>query len=196
MIKIHTHRYLELHALTLLHPSSDKYKQVVHSDGHLGQCERTCSKQKAQPTVCHTGNLTLIRILWVKEVIWHVLFGFRSLAERAMARSKWAWSAFSHRLMMRHKQSAANTRVAQRGATKGFDLSSSPRVVNMVSSSISSFFSDSSSLPLLRRAAVLMSTTRTVTPWLSHGEGKGTDKLLLNRKPRRQTSLTLRTSHL
>ena len=101
------------------------------------------------------------KIPWGIEVlILNLLVGFRSLAERAMARSKWAWSGFSHRLMIRHRQSAANTRVAQRGATKGFDLSSSPSVVNMVSSSISSFFSNSSSFPLLKGVAVLISVTK------------------------------------
>lgn len=93
----------------------------------------------------------------------NLLFGFRSLADRAKARSKWAWSAFSHRLMIRHRQSAANTRVAHRGATKGFDLSSSPSVVNMASSSISSFFSDSSSFPLLKSVAALISTRQKST---------------------------------
>lgn len=180
MIKIHTHRYLEPHALTFLHPSWDKYKQAVHRRTRRSS-EKTCSKRKAAYSMPH-GNLKQIRILGGKEVILRLLLGFRSLAERAKARSKWAWSAFSHRLMMRHKQSAANTRVAQRGATKGFDLSSSPSVVNMVSSSISSFFSDSSSLPLLRRAAALMSTTGTVTPWLSRHEGSERPLILNSEK--------------
>lgn len=81
-------------------------------------------------------------------------FGFFACAERAAARSKCALS-FSHSRMMRHKQSAANTRVTQRGATDGLDLSSSPRPVNMVSSSISSFFSESSSS---------FSTSKTTAP--------------------------------
>lgn len=74
-----------------------------------------------------------------------VPLGFLACAERAAARSKCSLSAFSHSRMIRHRQSAANTRVTQRGATDGLDLSSSPRPVNMVSSSISSFFSESSS---------------------------------------------------
>lgn len=52
MIKIHTHRYLEPHALTFLHPSWDKYKQAVHRQTRRSS-EKTCSKRKAAYSMPH-----------------------------------------------------------------------------------------------------------------------------------------------